>query len=108
MLLKELEEARGRRVPLDDAAGDEHDVSSSSRVISSNLVTFRWAGHRLDELLQRTSLFNFYIKVSDSSKMVTWIQSPNTIEILNPTTLYFFSKFGIPVHWDPTVSNPQF
>ena len=41
MLLKELEEARGRRVPLDDATGDEHDVSSSSRVISSNLVTFR-------------------------------------------------------------------
>ena len=45
MLLKELEEARGRRVHLDISQDDQNvtcsDISSSSMVISDKLVTFR-------------------------------------------------------------------
>ena len=45
MLLKELEEARGRRVHLDISQDDQNvtcsEISSSSMVISDKLVTFR-------------------------------------------------------------------
>ena len=43
MLLKELEEARGRVVRSDDDLNVSYtEVSSSSQIITDNLITFRW------------------------------------------------------------------